>query len=189
MAVDRNILTYFAPLIRYPHEGQVKEIEAALEVLTDCPEAEKHLREYQAFLTAHSAYDLEEKYTQSFEINPAVALEVGFHLFGLAYQRGEFLARAKLELEKVGLDSGTELADHLPVMLELAAKITDEDSALSLIQEAIFPAVKHMCSGFDRNNLMFGQAVVGLFEHLKSNYKCIIHTPAEQASPEVTSHV
>lgn len=189
MAVDRNILPLFSPLIRYPHEGQSQEVEAAISVLTGCPSAQQHLRDYKAFLEGHSQYELEEKYTQSFEINPSVALEVGFHLFGLAYQRGEFLARASLELEKVGLDQGTELADHLPTMLELAAKIEDSESAMSLIQEAIFPAVRHMCSGLNEANLMFGQAVVALHEHLNQNYKCIIHTPAVQASQEVTSHV
>ncbi|MHC4841726.1 MAG: molecular chaperone TorD family protein [Planctomycetota bacterium] len=189
MSTKRTLLPLFSPLIRYPHEGQEQAARAAIEKFGEYPEVQKHLKGYLEFLGRYDQYDLEEKYTQSFEINPAVALEVGYHLFGLAYQRGEFLARAKMEEEAVGIDSGSELADHLPVMLELAEKLTDEDSAMSLIQEAIFPAVQHMCTGFIPNDLKFGQAVVALHEYLKSNYECIVFTPAEQAQEEVASHV
>ncbi len=186
---NREELALFSPLLRYPHSGQIVAARVALERFADQPKVVALIQDLVDFLGAHKQHDLEEKYTQTFEINPAVALEVGFHLFGLAYQRGEFLARAKQAAEELGVDTGFELADHLPVMLELAA-VLDEETAVSLIQEAIFPAVRHMANGFRGQAPGFGRVVLALHEYLEAHYECITYTPDEPAPKgEVSSHV
>lgn len=188
MRKDRNILPLFSPLLRYPHDGQQQAAELALRQLEAETAVAERLREFSSFLAAHTPRQLEENYTQTFEINPAVALEVGFHLFGLAYQRGQFLARAQQAVDELGIQTGAELADHLPVMLELAAAL-DEETALSLIQEAIFPAVRHMAGGFDPKNAGYGQVLLALHEYLGIDYECVVYAPANKApEEEVSSH-
>ena len=43
-----------------------------------------------------SLSDLQELYTRTFDLNPVCALEVGYHLFGENYKRGEFLANLRV---------------------------------------------------------------------------------------------
>ncbi len=188
MSAERAKLPLFAPLLRYPHIGQGEAALGAVEELADHPEVAIGLRAFSEFLQGHTQKELQEKYTQTFEINPSVALEVGYHLFGLAYQRGQFLARAKQAADELGIETGTELADHLPTMLNLAAAL-DEETGLSLIQEAIFPAVRHMSGGFDKTGAGFGRVIIALHQFLQDHYECIVYAPVEQApEEEVSSH-
>ncbi|MBZ0136961.1 MAG: molecular chaperone TorD family protein [Planctomycetes bacterium] len=188
MSANRAKLPLFAPLLRYPHPAQQAAADQAVAELADHAEVAHRLRGFSEFLHGHTQKKLQEKYTQTFEINPSVALEVGYHLFGLAYQRGQFLARAKQAADELGIETGTELADHLPTMLDLAAAL-DEETALSLIQEAIFPAVRHMAGGFDKTGTGFGQVVIALHQFLQDHYECIVYAPVEQApEEEVSSH-
>lgn len=184
----REMLPLFSPLLRYPHDGQLAAAETAVAKFAGQPGVAELLRAYAAFLERHTRRELEEKYTRTFEINPAVALEVGYHLFGLAYQRGAFLVRAKQAAEELGVNTGSELADHLPVMLEIAAAL-DEPTGLSLVQEAIFPAVRHMSGGFAGEG-GYGEVVVALNEFLGAHYECVVYAPSDEAQEEeVNSHV
>ena len=64
---------------------------------------------------------LEELYTTTFDLNPVATLEVGWHLWGEQYERGRFLADLRGLQEHLGIDSGSELPDHLTVLLPTIA--------------------------------------------------------------------
>src|SRR6266568_3182701 len=55
----------------------------------------------------------QELYVQTFEFNPACTLELGWHLFGENYERGEFLVRMREQLRRHGIAESNELPDHL----------------------------------------------------------------------------
>lgn len=72
---------------------------------------------------------LEELYTTTFDLNPVATLEVGWHLWGEQYERGRFLAELRGLQEQLGIDSGSELPDHLTVLLPTIAATGDADLA------------------------------------------------------------
>ncbi len=72
--------------------------------------------------TSHvSQAGLEELYTRTFDLNPVVTLEVGWHLWGEQYERGRFLADLRALQTNLGIDAGCELPDHLTVLLPTIA--------------------------------------------------------------------
>ena len=64
---------------------------------------------------------LEELYTTTFDLNPVASLEVGWHLWGEQYERGRFLADLRGLQDRLGIDAGCELPDHLTVLLPTIA--------------------------------------------------------------------
>ena len=68
---------------------------------------------------------LEELYTTTFDLNPVATLEVGWHLWGEQYERGRFLADLRDLQSRLGIDSGTELPDHLTILLPTIAASPD----------------------------------------------------------------
>jgi len=82
----------------------------------------------------------QERYVQTFEFNPACTLEIGWHLFGENYERGEFLVRMRGELRRYGIAETTELPDHLAHLLLLAGRMDYQDAA-ELAGEFLLPAL------------------------------------------------
>jgi len=82
----------------------------------------------------------QELYVQTFEFNPACTLEIGWHLFGENYERGEFLVRMREQLRRHRIDESTELPDHLTLLLPLIASM-DGDEAAQLVGEFVLPAL------------------------------------------------
>lgn len=172
MAQSFEILKAFAPLLRYPGEQYPRQAALALGLCGHEPQAKRHIEALKAFADGHDIWTLEEDYTRTFDINPAVAMDVGFQLFGLAYKRGEFLVKMQAALRQVGMDAGTELADHLPTLLELSAALP-ADEGLQLVEECIAPALKRMLEGVPRDSTGLANAALALGEYVAANYRCL----------------
>lgn len=91
-----------------------------------------------------SLSDLQELYTRTFDLNPVCALEVGYHLFGENYKRGEFLANLRETEAPFDLGQQNQLPDYLPVLLRLLTKLDDVELRSSLIGECLIPALDKM---------------------------------------------
>ncbi|MBP9890730.1 MAG: molecular chaperone TorD family protein [Planctomycetes bacterium] len=172
MAASFQILKAFAPLLRYPSERFPQQVESALLLCAHEPQARGYLEQLKNFVAAHDSWALEEDYTRTFDINPAVAMDVGFQLFGLAYKRGEFLVKMQGALRRVGMDAGTELADHLPTLLELCAALP-ADEGLQLMEECLAPAIKKMLEGVPKDAKGLATAALALGEYVAANYRCL----------------
>jgi nitrate reductase delta subunit len=99
-------------------------------------------------IAALSDTELEELYVQSFEMNPDRALEIGWHLFGEQYERGEFLVKMRVELRRYGIPETTELPDHLSQVLRLLARLPDADAAAFAAQFAA-PALEKIAAALE----------------------------------------
>lgn len=82
----------------------------------------------------------QELYVQTFEFNPACTLEIGWHLFGENYERGEFLVRMRAELRRYGIPESTELPDHLTYLLALISQMEASEAA-ELAGQFLLPAL------------------------------------------------
>lgn len=110
-----DVLSVLASLLAYPAEPLSRR--------DDLPEISAFFDE-----VAHVApAGLEELYTRTFDLNPVATLEVGWHIWGEQYERGRFLAELRGKQENAGIDGGSELPDHLTVILKTIARTGDRD--------------------------------------------------------------
>ncbi|MBL0210739.1 MAG: respiratory nitrate reductase subunit gamma [Holophagaceae bacterium] len=93
-----------------------------------------------------SLEEMAEIYTRSFDLNPDCVLEIGWHLFGESYKRGQFLAMMRHHLQENDIDAGNDLPDYLPNLLDLTMKLETQD-AIDLVDDCILPAMEKIQSG------------------------------------------
>ena len=87
---------------------------------------------------------LEEAYTETFDLGVERCLYVGYHLYGEGYNRNRFLQELNARYRACGFETGSELPDHLPVMLRFLAVCKGEAEREEILREAIEPALEKM---------------------------------------------
>ncbi|MFN3413949.1 MAG: nitrate reductase molybdenum cofactor assembly chaperone [Thermoanaerobaculum sp.] len=70
----------------------------------------------------------EELYVRTFDFDPAATLEIGWHLFGEDYQRGEFLASCRSLLAAAGIPEQGQLPDHAGLLLAALPALSREQA-------------------------------------------------------------
>ncbi len=139
-------------LLSYPGEHYDQLVELLyLIVQNDLPEAAKGISEFGQYLQRCEENEIEEAYTGTFDVNPACALEIGWHLFGEDYMRGQFLVRMRGELAKYEISETGELPDHLTHVLPVVASMPEEE-ACHFLHACVFPALHKMQVSLDKNN-------------------------------------
>lgn len=158
-----HLLRRFQRLLSYPQPGYAASASALQRALAlRFPEAAAQLADFVKFAESRSVEELEEEFTRTFELNPACALEVGWHLFGEEYARGLFLVRMREELRRHGLEEDRELPDHLTQVLGLLAAMQPE-SAAPFVRACVWPALWRMQRALERS----GSPYTGLFSALR----------------------
>ncbi|MCC6444350.1 MAG: nitrate reductase molybdenum cofactor assembly chaperone [Armatimonadetes bacterium] len=143
------LLEMFADLLDYPGDCTPDRLQACLEALSPrLPEAANRLAEWRGLMADSSTDALRELYTQTFDLNPACPLDVGYYLFGEDYQRGIFLVMLREGQEEAGLAESTELPDHLPVVLRWLARIEGTEVYTDMVTECLRPVLEKMVANF-----------------------------------------
>ncbi len=138
-------------LLSYPDQHYIQLVEMLyLLVNTKLPEAAKGISEFGQFVESCNEHELEEAYTRTFDVNPSCALEIGWHLFGEDYMRGQFLVRMRGELARFEIPESSELPDHVTHVLAVIAAMSDEE-AHRLAHSCVFPALHKMQESLDKN--------------------------------------
>ncbi len=120
---------------------------------------------------------LQERYTQTFDLNPVCNLEIGYHLFGENYKRGVFLANLRETEAPFTLGQAHQLPDYLPVLLRLLVKLEDAELRGDLIAECLTPALDLMTAALQKAGNLYGRLIAAIGATLKEE--------APQASPPV----
>ncbi len=87
-----------------------------------------------------SVEDLQELYTRTFDWNPATSMEIGWHLYGENYERGEFLVEVRGLLRRHGVVESEGLPDHLVNLMPLLERLPPEEAA-QFATEYLAPAL------------------------------------------------
>ncbi len=127
-----------ARLVAYPDERTHEDACAMLAAAHATPGAAA-AREFLEVTAPMTAAELQEEYTNSFDFDPACALDLGWHLFGESRERGALLAGLRADLARAGLHESHELPDHLTQVLALIAREPEERAAP--LAELVMPAV------------------------------------------------
>ena len=152
--IDRRVLGLFAGILDYPEAGIVETARACEELIRDdAPEAAALLAEFAAFAAERPLGDLQELYTAAFDLDTLSDLDatcypyVGHHLLGESHKRSAFLVGLAERFRVHGFTAGTELPDHLVVLLRFAATCPDDELVGELVDDAIVPALERMTGG------------------------------------------
>ena len=86
-----------------------------------------------------SLAELQEEYTNVFDLGASCALELGWHLFGETCDRGGFLAVLRDQLQRAGLEERAGLPDHIAHVLALLAREAPERA--QLLAGLVAPAI------------------------------------------------
>lgn len=146
--IDRRLFSLFADLLEYPGARlarAARECEALVAPVNE--EAAALLRRFRAFVETTPPGRVEEVYTGTFDLDAACHPYVGYHLFGESYTRSVFLLGLKERYAAHGFSAGTELPDHLAVLLRFLATSDDAGLEAELIHEALLPALERMTGG------------------------------------------
>jgi nitrate reductase delta subunit len=145
-ALPRSPLAAFGALLTYPSEGYAERAAACARALErSWPEAAARIASFAGEATELG--QAEELFTRTFDLNPACALEAGWHLYGEAYERGAFLVKARGLLRRYGVAESGELPDHLSLLLPLLDRMP-EDEAAPFARACVTRAVAKMVAGF-----------------------------------------
>lgn len=142
-----NIYDLAAGLLFYPGTDYGAQIERCRqEFAAVLPQAEDFLTAFADAVGKLTPEEVEELFTRTFELNPLCALEVGWHLFGENYSRGEFLVQMRQALRQHDLAESTELPDHLGHVLSVLGRLKQAESSF-FAEHYVLPALDKMLAG------------------------------------------
>ena len=149
-----------AELLEYPQEGYQQKV-------VDCSKS-LSMSAFCDFVKEKSLHQLQELYVRTFELDPLCNLYIGVHIFGEdGFKRGSFMAKLKEAYSKYEINEN-EIADFLPCILRLAAKLEDKNKYKDLIEECILGPLELMLSAFQEDTNPYKEFLVGLQEYSKA---------------------
>ena len=124
---NEHDLTPLADLLEYPDERTVRAASRCRAACAGTP-AGGHLEAFAGEIAALPPESLEEAYVRAFLVAPTAAPYVGVHLFGEeSFKRAHFMAQLVERFQALGFSPGSELPDHLGVLLRFADRIDGEE--------------------------------------------------------------
>ena len=118
----------------------------------------------------------QELYVQTFEFQPGATLEIGWHLFGENYERGEFLVRMREQLRRHGIVESSELPDHLCHILPLLDRL-DSLEAADLVGQYVLPALAKIKDALNGNT--YQDLIAGTAARLDADFPDAPRRPAQ----------
>ena len=151
----------FAEALDYPTTSPAHLAKMCSSLLPD-PRAASMMESFAAYCEGHSLEQLQEVYTRTFDLQPSCSPYLGHQLFGDSYRRGDFLARLKERYEETGLALGTELPDHLTLVLRFIALSKGSAEAEELTRYCLLPALDRMVVPLLREGNPYAQPLQAL---------------------------
>ena len=171
----RRLYRLFAELLDYPGSSLLASAMECIRCLECCcPDAAEDMRTFLVFAEGEGREGMEEVYTRTFDITPTTNLYVGYHLFGESFKRGAFLARLQERYCAIGFMPGTELADHVSVMLRFASIADDAEFVEPLLDEGILPALEKVVEAFKENSGGYGSLIRAIQSFVRQDRRKLV---------------
>jgi nitrate reductase molybdenum cofactor assembly chaperone NarJ/NarW len=144
MYPSRRACELLSVLLTYPTERYLAVAEEARDVVDqEHSEAAQQVAAFLGRVDGLATDELQELFTVTFDLNPISSLEVGWHLHGDTYDRGEFLVRSRQILRQCGIRESAELPDHLAHLLA-ALPCLEPGETRDFVAESLTPALEKM---------------------------------------------
>ncbi len=171
MMYDSKVFVHFASLVSYPGIRIREDAEALVSALSEQPDDVDRLRQFSEFVCNSEHTDIEELFSRTFDLNAACCLEIGWHLYGEDYRRGEFLVRMRQSLAEENLPETVELPDHLSHCLLFLTRLELQD-AYEFTKSYLLPAIAKILTGFDKKQENPYRNIIEVLQTvLKRNYE------------------
>jgi nitrate reductase molybdenum cofactor assembly chaperone len=144
-------LSQWAPLVSYPGVDYQARVR-------DCGQP---LAEFAKKIGGLPVETLQELFTQTFDWNPDTTLDIGWHLFGENYDRGDFLVKLRGALRAHGVAESHELPDHLSHVLPLLDHMP-EDERSEFVTKYVLPAIGKLYDGLAKAESPFLPLVIAV---------------------------
>lgn len=155
-----GIYSLFADVLDYPGPEIFRQArDLALRIAASDPEAAQTFEEFESALKSMRLSELEEIYTSAFDLRPDRTTNLGCHIFGEDVRRNIFMAQLKQRLESRHIPLGSELPDHLSLILQLLAAEDSAEEARALIEDCLAPAVARILSTFQDDSNPYAPAL------------------------------
>lgn len=151
---DTAALAGLAAVFEYPTGDLWDRVDHCVDrVAAIDPDAAEPLRTFREALRGRSLHELEELYIQTFDMDPASCLDLGWQLFGEDYNRGLFLARLRREMDAAGVEENPgELPDHLTQVLRLLQRM-EPAAADDFVLSCALPALEKIVGAMPESRL------------------------------------
>ncbi len=160
---SKKLCRLFAKVLNYPDASLPESANECLRQLDGSfPDIADQMRPFVAFVEGQNRGALEELYAETFDLAPASTLYIGYHLFGETPKRSSFLVRLEEAYQSHGFHSGTELADHLCVLLRFFSVAQDAEFVIPLLEESILPVLDKMAGDLQKSKNSYSPAVSSL---------------------------
>lgn len=147
-----DLFDALADVFVYPEPGFRAKLEHCRERLPrEVPGAASMLDSFDEATRDKWLSELEELYINTFDLNPACTLDLGWHLFGEDYNRGRYLVKLRRELRQHGVPETEELPDHITLALRLLARM-EHDSAAEFASCCVGPALVKIVDALPQDN-------------------------------------
>ncbi len=159
-----------AEILHYPGEDFPSRLARCRETLGSEGGVAAALATFADCLAPLSAAEREELYIRAFDMNPAGALEIGWHLFGETYDRGAFLVKMREALRRYGLPESSELPDHLIHVLPILGRM-EKAAADSFADACVLPALEKIVAALEKKSNPYEYALGAVRSFVKSRHE------------------
>ena len=167
MKKERVDYKLFSQLLQYPEEEWIrnKEWEKAISFL-DNPIKNK-LTHFQDYLRNNPIHQIAENYVQTFDFNNTSTLHITYYQYKDQQERGQALLELKEAYTKAGLSfEPRELPDYLPVLLEFAAIVREEEVQILLMEQ--LPNIEKLYESLVQMNSPYQHVISAVIETIQS---------------------
>ena len=135
----------FAGLLEYPAVDLGRQAGECLDWLSSAgsPVAAR-IETFRDYVREAPQARMEELYTRTFDLQAVCSPYVGYQLFGDSYKRGIFMARLNEGYRERSFLAGSELPDHVAVVLRFLAPGAGDEFRRALLADGLLPALAKM---------------------------------------------
>jgi len=145
----------YASLVEYPAVWVVPDIHSLAQQLRRLDPSTPAIERLESFansVESLSVTELQELYTQTFDLSPICSPHVGYHIFGESYKRGALMAQLREEYQNMGLPAGSEIPDHLAYLLKYGSELAGLEPRAEIYEELLnlilYPGLNKMADTF-----------------------------------------
>ena len=179
------VYSSFAGILEYPDASLARSVgDCAAALAQEAPESHAHLIEFQNEIADKSPGQLQEMYTNAFDLRPDCTPNLGYHLFGDDSRRGLFLAELKARMQALNIHPGAELPDHISLVLRYV-DMAEEEERLCVIEDCVLPAVSRMVTVIEHSENPYGRVLRALLCLIRRQHEEFMLS-GEAAEPVIT---
>lgn len=173
-----TVYAFFADILDYPeHSIANSPGDCAAELAVQAPDGYSEIMDFCTAIAQKNLGQLQEFYTNAFDLRPDCTPNLGYHLFGDDGRRGLFLVELKERMKTRGIQLGVELPDHIALILRYLDLAEEERP--SVIEDCLLPAVSRMVEVLDHSGNPYEHVLRALLSLLRRQHDAFVASAVE----------